>query len=160
MVRRIKSKKTLKKRYFGELLTEKEIKSHGLKSNFGTNSIEEIYQKELAGHIVNFFIKWGEKLDIPQEKIDNLKIVDSSSEKYLSRYNVLKGIWEFKDKMKYIPIDIIDYLTLYALAEFIAIRDGKDILEVVGTNMPDYKERVATLEEIENLGVNYLSQRV
>jgi len=159
MVRKIKTTKTLKRRYFGELLSEKEIKAHAIKSKFGTQDLEEIYQKELAGHIINSFIKWSSKLDIPEEKIQNLSIVKAYGEKYWARYYPEREAWQFRIVMGNLPIDIIDYLVLQELCHYHIQGNGEEFQALMLKHMPDYQKKSERLEEIEALGEKWLTNR-
>lgn len=157
MVRRVKTKKTLKRRYFGELLSEKEIKTHAIKSNFGTQDIDEIYQKELAGHIVNSFIKWSSKLDIPQDKIQNLSIIKAQGEEYWARYYPKTETWQFRTAMGNLPIDIIDYLVLHELCHYHIHDEGEEFQALLLKHMPDHHKKLERLKEFEGLGEEWLT---
>lgn len=150
MVRRIKSAAAVKRRYFGELLTDKEIRKHAVKNNFKTDILEEIYQKELAGHIVNFFMKWSSVLDISEKMIENLRIVEKDEKNYWAKYDPASKLWKFRLSMGILPIDIIDYLVLEVLCHYHMISNNVDFEEVMLEKMPDYKERSEKLKEIED----------
>ena len=159
MVRKIKKSNPLKRRYFGELLSEKEIKAHSIKSSFGTQDLEEIYQKELAGHIVNSFIKWSSELDIPEEKIQNLSIIKAYGEKYWARYYSENEMWQFRTAMGSLPIDIIDCLVLQELCHYHIADGGEEFQALVLKHMPDYHDKLKKLEEIEGLGEEWLTNK-
>lgn len=149
----------MKRRYFGELLSEKEIKAHAAKSKFGTQDLEEIYQKELAGHIVNSFIKWSSKLGIPEEKIQNLNIIKAYGEKYWARYYPEKKVWQFRTAMGCLPVDIIDCLVLQELCHYYIADSGEEYLALVLKHMSDYQDKLKRLEEIEKLGEQWLTNK-
>lgn len=159
MVRKIKTTKALKRRYFGELLSEKEIKAHAMKSKFGTQDLEEIYQKELAGHIINSFIKWGSKLDIPEEKIQNLSIIKAYGEKYWARYYPEREAWQFRISMGSLPVEIIDYLVLQELCHYHIQGNGEEFQALMLKHMSDYQKKSERLKEIEGLGEEWLSNK-
>ena len=159
MVRKIKTTKTLKKRYFGELLSEKEIKAHAMKSRFGTQDMEEIYQKELAGHIVNSFIKWSSKLNIPEDKIQNLSIIKAHGEKYWARYYPKTQTWQFRTAMGSLPIDIIDYLVLQELCHYHIEGNGEEFQALLLKHMPDCHKKLERLKEIEGIGEAWLTNK-
>lgn len=150
MARKIKKEKS-KRGYFGEFLTDSEIKKHAVKSNFGTQDLDEIYQKELAGHIVNFFIKWSAKLEIPEDMMKNLSIIKDESKNYWAKYDPREKLWKFNLKMKVLPVDIIDYLVLEVLTHYRMIYSNVEFEAVMQENMIDYLERLKRLEEIEVL---------
>lgn len=156
MARKIKKEKS-KRRYFGELLTDSEIKKHAVKSNFGTQDLDEIYQKELAGHIVNFFIKWSSKLDISEDMMKNLSIVEGDTGHYWAKYEPREKLWKFNLKMKVLPVDIIDYLVLEVLTHYHMIYSNVEFESVMQENMNDYSERLKRLEEIEALGDRWMT---
>lgn len=157
MVRRLKSKKTIKRRYFGELLTEREIKAHALKSQFSTQNIDEIYQKELAGHIVNSFLKWSPKLGIKNEMIERLNITQERDGAPLAHFNTQDKTWHFSSQMAYLPIDLVDYLVLRELCHYHVSSEEESYHILISGYMPDYKEREKRLTEILNMGEDYLT---
>ncbi len=159
MVRKLKRTESLKKRYFGELLTEKEIKKHAVKSRFGTQDLEEISQKELAGHIVNSFIKWSAKLDIPEDKMQNLSIIKGEGKDFWAKYYPKNESWHFRMAMKSLPIDIIDYLVLKELCHYHIQDGGEEFQALILKHMPDYPEKLKKLQEIEELGEKWLTNR-
>lgn len=159
MVRKLKRTESLKRRYFGELLTEKEIKKHAVKSKFGTQDLEEIYQKELAGHIVNSFIKWSAKLDIPEDKMQNLSIIKGEGKDFWAKYYPQNETWQFRMAMGSLPIDIIDYLVLQELCHYHIKEEGEEFQALMSKHMPDCTEKSERLREIEELGEKWLTNR-
>lgn len=159
MVRKLKRIESLKRRYFGELLSEKEIKKHAMKSKFGTQDLEEIYQKELAGHIVNSFIKWSTQLDIPEDKMQNLSIIKGEGRDFWARYYPQNETWQFRMAMGSLPIDIIDCLVLQELCHYHIQGEGEEFQTLILKHMPDYPEKLERLQEIEELGEKWLTNR-
>ena len=154
MTRKIKKEKS-KRKYFGELLTDREIKKHAVKSNFGTQDLEEIYQKELAGHIVNFFMKHSTDLEIPEAMIQNLRITQNQNT--FAKYDPRTKLWEFDLSMGSLPIDIIEYIVLEVLCHHYMITNNGEFEEIMSKILVNYKEIENKLKEITSSANDCLS---
>lgn len=166
MVRRLKKikntqiKESSKVRFFGELMTEKEIIQYAKEKRYHVKNINDVYYRELIVHLDNFLRYWGDHLEIPSEELTNISLLKfgSGCNGFWALYRPEKGEWEFQAAISFLPVPIIEYIVLHELCHYHHGGHGEEFHGLIKKHMPDYLERKKELEEIDEIFLRWISQ--
>ena len=149
-MRKIKKSNVVRLRFLGDLKTVKQIEIYGRNQGYG-NDFDSIFYKELEKQLINAFGKWGYNLNIPVEKVNNMKILKFGATKhdFWGAYDPEDDTWAFQATMVYLPKHLIEYLVLHELCHYFIFNHGKDFDNMMRMHMPDFLDKLNELEEIE-----------